>query len=70
MYDRILQTLRVLCEQELSGITVFDAQGRVVIKEHISAKDCQLSLDNVPSGVYVVKVSESKGIETTIKIIK
>lgn len=70
MYDRTLQSLRVMCEQELSGITVFDAQGCVVIKKHISAKDCQLSFDNVPSGVYVVKVSESKGIETTIKIIK
>ena len=70
MYDRTLQTLRVMSEQELSGITVFDAQGRVVIKKHISDRDCQLSLENVPSGVYVVKVSDSKGIETTIKIIK
>ena len=70
MYDRTLQSLRVTSEQELSDITVYDAQGRVVIKEQISAKDCQLSLENVSSGVYVVKVSESKGIETTIKIIK
>ena len=70
MYDRTLQTLRVMGEQELSGISVFDAQGRVVIKERILAKDCQLSLDNVPSGVYFVKVSDSKGIVTTIKIIK
>ena len=70
MYDRTLQSLRVTSEQEMSGITVFDAQGRVVIKKHISAKDFQLPLDNVPSGVYVVKVSESKGIVTTIKIIK
>lgn len=70
MYDRSLQTVSVMSEQGLLYITVFDAQGRIVFKEHVTGKDYQLSLEHVPSGVYVVKVSETKGSGTTIKIVK
>ncbi len=70
MYDRSLQTVSLMCEQGLEDVSVVDAQGRVVIKEHVIGKECQLLLDNVPSGVYVLKVSVPRGNETTIKIIK
>ena len=70
MYDRSIQTVSVMSVQGLSDVTVVDAQGRVVIKEHFTAKECQLSLEHIPSGVYVLKVSVPKGNGTTIKIIK
>ena len=70
MYDRSLQVIKIMNEKGLSSVTVVDAQGRVVIKEHATGKECQLSLEHVPSGVYVVKVAETKGSSSTIKIIK
>ena len=70
MYDRSLQTVSMMSEKGLSSVTVVDAQGRVVIKEHATGKECQLSLEHIPSGVYVLKVSAPRGNDTTIKIIK
>ena len=67
IYDHQKETLSVESENLLSGVAVYDVQGRPVAIERGSAYSYQLSLSMVPRGIYVVKVN---GSSVSQKIVK
>ena len=66
-YDHQKEALSVESGKLLSGVVVYDVQGRPVAIERGSAYSYQLSLSMVPRGIYVVKVN---GSSVSQKIVK
>ncbi len=66
-YDRQQETLSVESGNLLSGVAVFDVQGRPVAIERGRAYSYQLSLSMAPHGIYIVKVN---GSSVSQKIVK
>lgn len=67
IYDHQKETLSVESGKLLSGVAVYDVQGRPVAIERGSAYSYQLSLSMVPRGIYVVKLN---GSSVSQKIVK
>jgi hypothetical protein len=55
--------------QPITGVTVFDLQGRKLLQLHPGSQEINLPLAAYPAGVYLVQVANETGI-TTKKIIK
>lgn len=62
-------TVRVVGSRPLTGVTVYDAQGRTVASDSHAAADYRLSLSHLPKGIYVVKAF-AEGEVFTQKILK
>ena len=66
-YNQQQEMVSVRSDKPLSGITVYDLQGRpVAIADHV-ANVYDLSLSSVPRGIYIVKVN---GGAMSQKIVK
>ncbi|MBR0077328.1 MAG: M6 family metalloprotease domain-containing protein [Bacteroidales bacterium] len=51
--------------------TVYDASGRMVMQGHLSANDNALSVSNLESGIYYIRLSEEQTGKTTVaKFVK
>jgi len=55
--------------QGMADIRLFDIYGKLVLQQSSSRSNTQMDITKLPSGVYVVKVSNS-GKENSIKIVK
>lgn len=66
-FDREAQLVRVDGEKAFGGIAVCDLQGREVLKRSRTATHQQLSVADLPRGVYIVK---PLGTSKSVKIIK
>lgn len=52
---------------EMTDIYVYDANGRIVMRERFSDENNSLSMQNLANGIYIVKISNSLG--TSVKKI-
>lgn len=60
--------LSIISDYKISSIEIYDRQGKIIQKQSgISAQRAQLSIHNIPSGVYIVKIITDK--QTLIKKI-
>jgi hypothetical protein len=50
-------------------ISIYDIQGQLVFEKSVSSKSMHIDISAFASGVYLVKLSNSKGIEMS-KFIK
>lgn len=66
-YDPQQETVYVTSEKPLSGVIVYDLQGRPITIDHSLASYYELSLLSVPRGIYIVKVN---GSPVSKKIVK
>lgn len=66
-YDRESQLVSVESQKPLAGMQVYDLQGRVVARVSKVASRLQLSLAELPQGVYIIK---AQGSNKSVKIIK
>ena len=56
IYNQLQEMVHVKSVKPLSGIAVYDVQGRLVaVADHV-ANAYELSLSSVPRGIYIVKV--------------
>ncbi|MEZ5013586.1 MAG: GEVED domain-containing protein [Chitinophagales bacterium] len=52
-------------------ITIFDLSGRTVMEDNISAQESStLQLRSLPSGIFVLHITDEKGVTQSTKIIK
>ena len=68
-YDRSSSLVRVEGGRTLQGVSVYDLQGRLAIKDARNLNSYRVSLQGKPQGVYVIRVSEN-GKFTTVRIVK
>lgn len=68
-YDRESMLVSVQSSKPLTGLSVFDLQGRMVSSLRLQGDQLQLSLAGLPQGVYVVK-AQGAGFGKSVKIIK
>lgn len=68
-FDAQTKTIGVESGAEMSGLAVYDAQGRIVYGNKAKAKAYNVSLSNTGKGIYVVKVYGKAGTVTK-KIVK
>lgn len=61
--------LNISGKSNVSKIEIFELSGKQILSQTAHAKNVQLDLTSVPSGVYIVKVTSDK-ITETFKIIK
>lgn len=66
-YDNLQEMVCVKSEKILSGITVFDVQGRPIAAADYVAREYEVPMSSVPRGIYIVKV---KGSSISQKIVK
>jgi hypothetical protein len=68
-YDRESMLVIVQSSKPLTGLAVFNLQGRMVGSLQHQGDQLQLSLAGLPQGVYVVK-AQGTGFGKSVKIIK
>ena len=68
-YDRPNGMVYVLSERPLSGVVIYDVQGKTISKHLGNGQEIRCSLATAPSGVYLVKVLD-KDMGKTVKIAK
>ena len=66
----LIDTYLELKSSEDLNMTVFDKTGRSVKKRKIAAQTTTIAMDDMPSGVYFVQLSNAKNNSQTIKIVK
>ncbi|MDR0835274.1 MAG: T9SS type A sorting domain-containing protein [Tannerella sp.] len=59
----------VKSNQTITGVHVFDLQGRKLLQHYSESREISLSLASYTAGVYLIQVANENGI-TTKKIIK
>lgn len=68
-YDSGSKTVTIESGSALSGVSVYDLQGRMVAHLSAAGSNYRLSLSSVPAGLYIVKAQ--RGGETIVnKIVK
>lgn len=67
LYDRESQLVNVKRQKPLAGLQVCDLQGRVLVSVSRVASQLQMSLAELPQGVYIVK---PLGTNKSVKIVK
>ena len=63
-------TFRQFNLKESYQMNLFDQQGRLVKQYHFNQFDNQFELSNVPNGIYVYQLTDSKGRGGSGKIVK
>jgi len=53
--------LALNADEELKGISVKDLSGQLILEQQLSGQHAQLSLTELPAGVYLVEVISAKG---------
>lgn len=69
VYERSSSMVSVECGHILQGVAIYDLQGRLVTVDTRKCRSYQVSLQDKPQGVYVIKVDEN-GKSITKKIVK
>jgi hypothetical protein len=67
--DRITIEIKSQYTAQNSMISIYDIQGQLVFEKSVSSKSMHIDISAFASGVYLVKLSNSKGIEMS-KFIK
>jgi len=49
---------------------LFDANGRLVLSQHLHQKENRITVDQLPSGTYIYKLSADKGLMESGKWVK
>ena len=66
----VKDALNISAKNNIAKIEIFDASGKLVlVKDAVAAKNVSLNVSSFHSGVYMVKATSEKGIET-FRIIK
>lgn len=66
----LIDTYLELKSSENLNMTVYDKTGRGVKKRKITTQTTRLPMDDIPSGIYFVQLSNDKNSSQTIKIVK
>jgi hypothetical protein len=66
----LIDTYLELRSSEDLNVTVYDKTGRSVKKRKIAAQTTTIAMDDMPSGVYFLQLSNAKNNSQTIKIVK
>ena len=66
----LIDTYLELKSSENLNMTVYDNTGRGVKKRKITTQTTRVPMDDIPSGIYFVQLSNDKNSSQTIKIIK
>jgi hypothetical protein len=66
----LIDTYLELKSSENLNMTVYDKTGRGVKKRKITTQTTRVPMDDIPSGIYFVQLSNDKNSSQTIKIIK
>ena len=61
--------LNIKYSKEISGVSVFNLLGQLLMEKKTNSTEVQIDLLNLPSATYFVKVT-SEGVEKIIKVIK
>ncbi len=61
--------LNIKNSKEISGVSIFNLLGQLIIEKQTDSTEVQIDLLNLPSATYFVKVT-SEGVEKIIKVIK
>lgn len=68
-YDRTTEMVVVKSEKQLSGIMVYNVQGKTIAKNLSRGYEYRCSLGAAPSGVYIIRLLDMDK-ESTVKIVK
>jgi hypothetical protein len=66
----VIDTYLELRSSEDLNMTVYDKTGRSVKKRKITTQTTRVPMDDMPSGVYFVQLSNAKNNSQTIKVVK
>ena len=66
----LIDTYLELKSSEDLNMTVFDKTGRSVKKRKIAAQTTTIAMDDMPSGVYFLQLSNDQNSSQTIKVVK
>lgn len=61
--------ISIIADNSIKSIELYDMQGRVLMQEKYNAKHVNVNIANQASGIYFIKISTEKGVNTE-KIIK
>lgn len=56
--------VKVVSEDLVKSIQLFDMKGRIVFEKELDAKQCSLSFPSVSSGLYVLQLETDKGLSS------
>ncbi len=65
----VTNTLKISNQSVISQVLVYNLVGQILLKLHPNSTQSEVSLENLNSGIYLVKVA-SENAEKTIRIIK
>ncbi len=60
--------LNVTSNEEIDSIEIFNSVGNIVVSCNVAGNSSAIDMNNLPNGMYFVRVSTSKGIET-VKVV-
>ena len=66
----VIDTYLELRSSEDLNMTVYDKTGRSVKKRKITTQTTRVPMDDMPSGIYFVQLSNAKNNSQTIKVVK
>ena len=66
----LIDTYFELISLESLNMTVYDKTGRSVKKRKITTQKTRVTMDDMPSGIYFVQLSNAKNNSQTIKVVK
>ena len=69
VFDRSRNMVCVKSEVLLSSVSVYDLQGRPVVKDYRSAYSYEMDISSMPSGIFIIRVNGG-GSVVSQKIIK
>ena len=60
--------LNVTSNEEIDSVEIFNSIGNSVISSKVSGNSSAIDMNNLPNGMYFVRVSTANGIET-VKVV-
>lgn len=69
IFERSRNMICVKSENIMSGVSVYDLQGRPVVKDHQTAYSYEIDISSMPQGIFIVRVNGG-GSVVSQKIIK
>lgn len=58
------ENFTVHCDEIIESIELFDPQGRLIQQYEVNSTDCTLRLQDLPAGIYVVRICTESGIQS------